>query len=54
MKDWTPILERYLRGDLPVRLGRLAANLSRSKSFASREGNRDATESLIDELSEHG
>jgi hypothetical protein len=49
MRDWTPIRERYMRDDLPVRLGGLAANLSRIKSFASREGNREAVESLIDE-----
>ena len=44
-----PIRERYMRDGLPVRLGGLAANLSRIKSFASREGNREAVESLIDE-----
>jgi hypothetical protein len=49
MKDWTPIRERYLRDDLPVRLGGLAANLSRIKSFASNENSREAVESLIDE-----
>ena len=49
MRDWTPIRERYMRDGLPVRLGGLAANLSRIKSFASREGNREAVESLIDE-----
>ncbi len=49
MRDWTPIRERYMRDDLPVRLGGLAANLSRIKSFASHEGNREAVESLIDE-----
>ena len=49
MKDWTAIQQRYLRDDLPVRLGGLATNLSRIKSFASRDGNREAVESLIDE-----
>jgi hypothetical protein len=49
MKDWTPIRERYMRDSLPIRLGGLAANLSRIKSFVSREGNREAVESLIDE-----
>ncbi len=49
MKDWTTIRERYLRDDLPVRLGGLAANLSRIKSFANNESNRAVVESLIDE-----
>jgi hypothetical protein len=49
MKDWTAIRERYLRDTLPVRLGGLAANLSRIKSFANNENNKALVESLIDE-----
>ncbi len=49
MKDRSAIQERYLRDTLPVRLGGLAANLSRIKSFAVHESSRDAVESLIDE-----
>ena len=49
MKDWTPIRERYLRDQLPVRLGGLAANLSRINSFSSQEASRDAVEGLLDE-----
>ena len=49
MKDWAAIRERYLRDDLPVRLGGLAANLSRIKSFAAHDASRDAIESLIAE-----
>ena len=49
MKDRSAIQERYLRDSLPVRVGGLAANLSRIKSFASHEASRDAVESLIDE-----
>ena len=49
MKDWTPVRQRYLRDDLPIRLGGLAANLSRIKSFAAQEANREAVESLIAE-----
>jgi hypothetical protein len=49
MKDWTAIQERYMRDDLPVRLGGLAANLSRIKSFSVNENSRDAVASLIDE-----
>ena len=49
MKDWTAIRERYLRDSLPVRLGGLAANLSRIKSFAAQEASREAVESMLDE-----
>ena len=34
---------------LPVRLGGLAANLSRIKSFSEKEASRDTVASLIDE-----
>ena len=49
VKDWAAIQQRYLRDGLTVRLGGLAANLSRIKSFASHDANRDAVESMIDE-----
>jgi hypothetical protein len=49
MKDWTQIRERYLRDELPVRLGGLAANLSRIKSFSANEASHAVVESLIDE-----
>lgn len=49
MKDWTSIRERYLRDSVPVRLGGLAANLRRIKSFSGQEANRAAVERLIDE-----
>ena len=49
MRDQQAIRERYLRDDLPVRLGGLAANLRRIKSFAARDANQAAVESLIDE-----
>jgi hypothetical protein len=49
MKDWTPIRERYLRDSIPVRLGGLAANLRRIKSFAAQETGHDAVVSLIEE-----
>lgn len=48
-KDWSIIRERYLRDDVSVRLGGLAANLSRIKSFAGNEKNKSLVESLIDE-----
>jgi hypothetical protein len=49
MKDWAPIQERYLRDGIPIRLGGLAANLRRIKSFAAQETGRDAVASLIEE-----
>ena len=49
MKDWKPIQERYLRDSIPVRLGGLAANLRRIKSFAAQEASREAVASLIEE-----
>lgn len=38
-----------MRNPLPVRLGGLAANLSRIKSFSANENSREAVASLIDE-----
>lgn len=49
MKDWTSIRERYLRDNLPIRLGGLAANLARIKSFSDHPDHRDVVESLLDE-----
>ena len=49
MRDWTTIYERYLRDTVPVRLGGLAANLHRIKSFANHDANLALTESLLDE-----
>jgi hypothetical protein len=49
MKDRLAVRERYLRDSLPVRLGGLAANLARIKSFTARGASSNAVESLIDE-----
>ncbi len=49
MKDWTAIRDRYLRDEFPVRLGGLAANLARIKSFSDHPDHRDAVESLLEE-----
>ncbi len=49
MKDWASIRERYMRDPLPVRLGGLAANLSRIKSFSANDASRETVASLIDE-----
>ena len=49
MRDWTRIRERYLSDGLPVRLGGLAANLGRIRSFAARGASDQVIESLFDE-----
>jgi hypothetical protein len=49
MKSWTTLRDRYMRDDLPIRLGGLAADLSRIKSFSINENSRDTVASLIDE-----
>lgn len=49
MKNQDAIRDRYLRDKLPTRLGGLAANLSRIKSFATQEANREAVVGLIEE-----
>jgi hypothetical protein len=41
--------ERYLRDALPIRLGGLAANLRRIRSFTQHAANREAVEGLLDE-----
>lgn len=43
------IKERYLKDDLPVRLGGLAANLARIRSIVVNRASREATTSLIEE-----
>lgn len=49
MKNWTAIQERYLRDPLAIRLGGIAANLSRVKSFAMRDAGQEAVASLLEE-----
>lgn len=49
MKDWKAIRKRYLRDGLPVRLGGLAANLARVKSFSNHPGHRDVVVNLLEE-----
>jgi len=49
MKDLPAIRKRYLRDDVLVRLGGLAANLARIKSFSDNPDHRDVVEHLIEE-----
>lgn len=49
MRNREAIKQRYLRDNLSVRLGGLAANLARIKSFSDHPDNREAVERLIEE-----
>ncbi len=49
MRDWEALRERYLRDELPVRLGGLAANLARVKSFSDHPDRGDVVKSLLEE-----
>ena len=49
MRDSATIQERYLRDELPVRLGGLAANLARIKSFSAHPDYCEVVESLLEE-----
>jgi len=49
MKDWTAIRERYLCDSLAVRLGGLAANLSRMRLFAAHDAAEASVNNLLEE-----
>lgn len=49
MRDWTALRERYLRDELSIRLGGLAANLARVRSFADHPDHRGVMERLLEE-----
>jgi hypothetical protein len=49
MKEREDIRKRFLQDSIPVRLGNLAANLSRIKSFTRHDESQEAVGSLIDE-----
>ena len=49
MKDYTAIQQRYMRDDLRVRLGGLAANLRRIQSACNHDANCDLVASMLDE-----
>ena len=49
MRDYTKTRHRYLRDSLPVRLGGIAANLARVKSFSTHAENGILVNSLVDE-----
>ncbi len=43
------IRERYMRDELPTRLGGIAANLARVSTFSSNPANKEAVKNLLDE-----
>ena len=49
MRKWYTLKERYLRGQLPIRLGNLASNLARIKSPSQNAANGELIESLLEE-----
>ena len=49
MKDGVAIRERCLRDQLSVRLGGVAPNLARIRSFSDHPDHRDVVESLLEE-----
>src|SRR5437763_379975 len=49
ISDLSAIRERFLRDSLPVRLGGIAANMARVRSFSKYEANSGAVSRLIDE-----
>ena len=49
MNNAMAIKDRYLRDELPVRLGGLAANLRRVSSFSRSESNQATVAALIEE-----
>jgi hypothetical protein len=49
MRDWTSLKKRYLRDELPIRLGNLASNLARIRSRSQNTEYRDLVEGVIQE-----
>ena len=49
MREWYTLKERYLRDQLPIRLGNLAQNLARIKSAYQNAANGEIIESLLQE-----
>ena len=49
MKNQSTIKKRFLRDELPVRLGGLATNLMRIKSFSDNPAHREVVDYLLEE-----
>lgn len=49
MRDWENLRARYLRDQVPVRLGGVAANLARVHSFSVNQDQNQFVEMMMDE-----
>ena len=49
MREWYTLKERYLQGQLTIRLGNLSSNLARIKSRYQNAANGELIESLLQE-----
>ena len=49
MREWYTLKERYLRDQLPIRLGNLASNLTRIKSRSQNAANGELIKDLLQE-----
>lgn len=49
MRDLTALKDRYMRDEVPVRLGNLASNLAHISTYAKTARHPDALRKLIDE-----
>lgn len=49
VRDWTPIRERYLRDNLPIRLGGLASNLARISGCFMDGRRQEVAQTCIEE-----
>ena len=49
MRNWNTLKERYLRDEIPVRLGNIASNLARIKSRCQSTANQELVENLLKE-----
>ncbi len=49
MRVWYTLKERYLQGQLPIRLGNLASNLARIKSPSQNAANGELIKNLLQE-----
>ena len=49
MRDWNRLRERYLSDETPTRLGNIASNMARIRSFCRNMTNRDAAIGIFQE-----
>ncbi|WP_293075533.1 hypothetical protein [Okeania sp. SIO3B5] len=49
MRNWKRMKERYLRDEIPMRLGNLASNLAQIKSRCQSVANQELVENLLKE-----